>query len=141
MAKRNDTQDADDDLTTEITASAETPAENTDTPTENSTETLSAGAESSAAPTENEDMSAADTAEHPADGTPVILDYAPEDVMQETLLAVKSRHGAPYRRCGLLFGSAFVIVARAQLPDDGAWARLAADVHLEVRAVVAGEAA
>ena len=141
MAKRNDTQDADDDLTTEITASAETPAENTDIPTENPTETLSAGAESSAAPTENEDMSAADTAEHPADGTPVILDYAPEDVMQETLLAVKSRHGAPYRRCGLLFGSAFVIVARAQLPADGAWARLAADVHLEVRAVVAGEAA
>ena len=95
MAKRNDTQDADDDLTTEITASAATPAEKTDTPTENATETLSAGAESSAAPTENEDISAADTAEHPADGTPVILDYAPEDVMQETHLAVKSRHGAP----------------------------------------------
>ena len=141
MAKRNDTQDADDDLTTEITASAETPAENTDTSTENPTETLSAGAESSAAPTENEDMSAADAAGRPADGAPVILDYAPENVMQETLLAVKSRHGAPYRRCGLLFGSAFVIVARAQLPDDGAWARLAADVHLEVRAVVAGEMA
>ena len=141
MAKRNDTQHADDDLTTEITASAATPAENTDTPTENPTETLSAGAESSAAPTENEDMSAADAAGRPADGAPVILDYAPENVMQETLLAVKSRHGAPYRRCGLLFGSAFVIVARAQLPDDGAWARLAADVHLEVRAVEAGEMA
>lgn len=140
MAKRNDTQDADDDLTTEITASAETPAENTDTPTENPTETLSAGAESSAAPTENEDMSAADTAEHPADGTPVILDYAPEDVMQETLLAVKSRHGAPYRRCGLLFGAEVVIVSRAQVPDDDAWARLAADPHLEVRVVPRGAA-
>ena len=141
MAKRNDTQDADDDLTTETTASAETPAENTDTPTENPTETLFAGAESPAAPTENEDISAADTAEHPADGAPVILDYAPQDAIQSLRFAIRTYHGAPYRRCGLLFGSAFVIVARTQLPDDGAWARLAADVHLEVRAVVAGEAA
>ena len=140
MAKRNDTQDADDDLTTEITASAATPAENTDTPTENSTETLSAGAESSAAPTENEDMSAADTAEHPADGTPVIPDAAPQDAIQSLRFAIRTYHGAPYRRCGLLFGAEVVIVSRAQLPDDDAWARLAADPHLEVRVVPRGAA-